>query len=60
MVSRKTHAGRVEDVGFAYGDLTEMLKRYDPEKLSHGYNTMMEDVFFIANPGWGCGRIIRL
>ena len=44
----------VEDVGFAYGDLTEMLKRYDPEKLSHGYNTMDgEDVFFIANPGLG-------
>jgi hypothetical protein len=31
-----------------------MLKRYDPEKLSHGYNTMDgEDVFFIANPGLG-------
>ena len=44
----------VEDVGFAYGDLAEMLKRYDPEKLSHGYNTMDgEDVFFIANPGLG-------
>jgi nickel-dependent lactate racemase len=44
----------VEDVGFAYGDLGEMLKRYDPEKLSHGYNTVDgEEVFFIANPGLG-------
>ena len=44
----------VEDVGFAYGDLTEMLKRYDPEKLSYGQNTVDgEDVFFIANPGLG-------
>ena len=44
----------VEDVGFAYGDLNAMLTRYDPEKLSHGYNTVDgEDVFFIANPGLG-------
>jgi len=44
----------VESVGFEYGDLAEMLTRYDPEKLSHGYNTVDgEDVFFIANPGLG-------
>ena len=44
----------VESVGFEYGDLAEMLTRYDPEKLSHGSNTVNgEDVFFIANPGLG-------
>jgi len=44
----------VESVGFEYGDLAEMLTRYDPDKLSHGYNTVDgEDVFFIANPGLG-------
>ena len=44
----------VEGVGFSYGDLNEMLARYDPEKLSHGYNTIGgEKVFFIANPGLG-------
>jgi nickel-dependent lactate racemase len=44
----------VEDVGFGYGDLGEMLKLYDPAKLSHGYNTVDgEEVFFIANPGLG-------
>jgi hypothetical protein len=44
----------VEGVGFAYGDLDKMLSRYDPEKLSHGYNTVDgEDVFFISNPGLG-------
>jgi nickel-dependent lactate racemase len=44
----------VEGVGFEYGDLTTMLTRYDPEKLSHGYNTVDgEEVFFIANPGLG-------
>jgi nickel-dependent lactate racemase len=44
----------VEGVGFGYGDLSEMLKRYDIEKLAHGYNTVDgEEVFFIANPGLG-------
>jgi len=44
----------VEGVGFGYGDLNETLKRYDPEKLSHGHNTVDgEEVFFIANPGLG-------
>ncbi|MGA3134377.1 MAG: lactate racemase domain-containing protein [Terracidiphilus sp.] len=44
----------VESVGFEYGDLAAMLDRYDPEKLSHGYNTVDgEEVFFIANPGLG-------
>jgi nickel-dependent lactate racemase len=44
----------VEGVGFAYGDLAEMLRRYDPEKLQHGYNSVDgEDIFFIAHPGLG-------
>ena len=44
----------VEGVGFAYGDLTTMLKRFNPEKLHHGYNIVDgEEIFFIANPGLG-------
>jgi nickel-dependent lactate racemase len=44
----------IEGVGFSYGDLNAMLTRYDPEKLSHGYNAIGgEKVFFIANPGLG-------
>ncbi len=44
----------VESVGFAYADLATMLQRFDPEKLSHGYNTVDgEAIFFIANPGLG-------
>ncbi len=44
----------VESVGFAYADLAAMLQRFNPEKLSHGYNTVDgEEVFFIANPGLG-------
>jgi nickel-dependent lactate racemase len=44
----------IESVGFNYGDLNEMLARYDPQKLSHGYNKVEgEEVFFISNPGLG-------
>jgi nickel-dependent lactate racemase len=44
----------VEGVGFAYGDLSAMSERYDPVKMSHGYNRVDgEDVFFIGNPGLG-------
>ena len=44
----------IEGVGFNYGDLNTMLKLYDPEKLSNGYNKIGgEEVFFISNPGLG-------
>jgi nickel-dependent lactate racemase len=44
----------IEGVGFGFGDLAEMRKRYDPEKLKDGYNTIDgEEVFFISNPGLG-------
>jgi nickel-dependent lactate racemase len=48
----------IEGVGFEYGDLAQMLRRYDPAKLQHGYNSVDgEDIFFIAHPGlglWAC------
>jgi len=44
----------IEGVGFSYGELSTMMKRYDPEKLSHGWNSVDgEEIFFIANPGLG-------
>ncbi len=44
----------VEGVGFAYGDLSETLRRYDPAKLRDGFNTVGgEEIFFISNPGLG-------
>lgn len=44
----------VESVGFEYGDLDTMLARYDPGRLSMGYNQVGgEDVFSIANPSLG-------
>jgi nickel-dependent lactate racemase len=44
----------VEGVGFGYGDLNAMLTRYNPVKLSQGYNRVNgEEIFFIPNPALG-------
>jgi nickel-dependent lactate racemase len=44
----------IESVGFAYGDLNRMLRRYDPAMLTSGFNRVDgEEVFYIANPGLG-------
>ena len=44
----------IEGVGFSYGDLKEMTARYNPEKLSYGWNEVNgEEVFFVPNPGLG-------
>ncbi|MBE7016724.1 MAG: DUF2088 domain-containing protein [Ruminococcaceae bacterium] len=45
----------IEGVGFIAADYDEMVKRYDPEKLSYGYNTLPdgEEVYFIPNPALG-------
>ncbi len=41
-------------VGYRFGELDSMLARYDPTKLTEGYNRVDgEDVFFIGNPGLG-------
>lgn len=45
----------IESVHFNYADLNEMTKRYDPEKLRDGFNTLNdgEEIFFISNPALG-------
>jgi nickel-dependent lactate racemase len=44
----------VEGVGYEYGDLGDMLDRYNPDKLAHGFNRIRgEEIFFIGNPGLG-------
>jgi nickel-dependent lactate racemase len=44
----------IESVGFEYGDLAKMERRYDRTKLKHGFNDVNgEEIFFIANPGLG-------
>jgi nickel-dependent lactate racemase len=45
----------IESVNFKYADLAEMSKKYNPETLKEGYNTMPdgEEIFFISNPAIG-------
>jgi hypothetical protein len=45
----------IESVNFRYADLDKMIKRYNPEKLKDGFNTMPdgEQIFFISNPALG-------
>ncbi len=45
----------VESVNYAYADLNEVLKRYNPDKMLEGWNTMPdgEEVFFISTPSAG-------
>ena len=44
----------IESVNFSYGDLDEMMKKYNPEKLKDGFNMVDgEKIFFISNPALG-------
>ena len=44
----------IESVGYEYGDLNNMLARYNPARLKHGYNRVEgEEIFFVAHPGLG-------
>jgi nickel-dependent lactate racemase len=44
----------IESVNFRYADLNGMLKKYNPEQLKNGYNTVNgETIFYISNPGMG-------
>lgn len=49
----------VEAVGYHYGDLQKALHRYNPDRLTDGWNRMPdgEEIFFIRNPAlglWAC------
>jgi len=45
----------IESVHFCYANLEEMTKRYNPEKLVDGFNTMPdgEEIFYVSNPALG-------
>jgi len=44
----------IESVGFEYGDLNEIMKKYNIEKLKDGFNTVNgEEIFYISNPALG-------
>ena len=45
----------IESVNFKYGDLSQALKKYNPEKLKDGFNKLPdgEEIFYISNPAVG-------
>ena len=44
----------IERAGFAYGNLDELLPKYNPGVLRDGWNIVDgEEIFFISNPGLG-------
>jgi len=44
----------MQGVNFAYANLTEMMERYNPERLRDGFNDVSgEEVFFVSNPALG-------
>jgi hypothetical protein len=45
----------MESVNFQYADAEQMIKRYNPEKMQDGFNTLPdgEKVYFISNPSIG-------
>lgn len=51
----KINQKEIESVGFIYGDIDELMAKYNPEKLKNGFNTMPdgEEIFYISNPALG-------
>merc|ERR1711907_587754 len=45
----------IESVGYSYMPLSEATKRYNPEELADGWNTLKDGqrIFFISNPALG-------
>jgi len=45
----------VESVGYGYGDIEALMKRYEPLKLQTGFHTTAdgEEFYFISNPATG-------
>jgi nickel-dependent lactate racemase len=48
----------IESVNFRFGNLNDMLVKYDPDKLRDGFNHVDgEEIFYISNPAlglWAC------
>lgn len=53
--TKKISKEEIESVGYQWADYDEMVKKYDPEKLQYGYNTLPdgEEIYFIPNPALG-------
>lgn len=46
---------QIESVNYKYGDYETLRKRYDPETLLNGWNTLPdgEEIYFVRNPAQG-------
>jgi len=56
----KFSADEVRAIGFEYGDLDKMLKKYPPDKLKDGFNSVGgEEIFYIGNPALGLWALRR-
>ena len=53
--TKKISQEEIEGVGYQWADYDQMVKKYDPEKLQYGYNTLPdgEEIYFIPNPALG-------
>ena len=53
--TQQVSQAEVEQVNFKYQPYGEAIRRYNPETLKDGYNTMPdgEEVFYISNPALG-------
>lgn len=47
--------GEIERAGYAWSDPESMMERYDPGRLSEGFNRLPggEEIFFVGNPALG-------
>jgi hypothetical protein len=44
----------IESVGYDYGDLDQMRKRYDPDRLKDGWNDVNDErIYYVSNPALG-------
>jgi len=51
---KKMSRNEIEDVNFKYADYDEIVKIYNPEKLTDGWNTVNgEKIYYISNPALG-------
>ena len=49
----------IRGVGYNWADYQETVKRYDPEKLKEGWNTMPdgEEIYFVGKPALGLWKL---
>lgn len=51
---RDISRGEIDSVGFRSADYTQVIQKYDPEKLHYGFNTVDgEEIFYVPNPALG-------